>query len=550
MRPDLTPITIHTIPFQDQQPGTSGLRKKTAVFMQQNYLENFVQSTFDVLYMDFPDQFQDHTLVVGGDGRFFNSVAIQTIVKMAVANEFGRVMVAKDGILSTPAASAVIRENNALGGFILSASHNPGGADGDFGIKFNPSSGGPAPQEMTEKIFARTKDITTYLTVEFPDIDLSQMGTFKAKNTEVVVFDPLTTYTSLMEKIFDFDAIRALFSGVFRFNFDAMNAVTGPYAKHIFEDILKAPVGTVLHGTPLEDFGGLHPDPNLKYAAELVQRMYAPNAPDFGAASDGDGDRNLILGRGLFVTPGDSLAILVANATRYIPGYRNGLAGVARSMPTSMAVDLVAERLQIPHYETPTGWKFFVTLMDAGKCTICGEESFGTGSDHVREKDGIWAVLAWLTILAKSGKSVEDIVLQHWSQYGRNYFQRHDYEELNSAKAQKMISHLRGQLSGLKKQPFAGRSVIKADDFCYEDPVTNTVTKNQGIRIILDNGSRVICRLSGTGTSGATLRIYHDVYNKKYDANLEEVLKPYQTAMLQLLKLKEFCGVDKPTVIT
>ena len=469
---------------------------------------------------------------------------------MAVANGYGKIMVAKNGHLSTPAASAVIRANKAFGGFILSASHNPGGLNGDFGIKFNPESGGPAPQELTEQFYERTKTITTYLISEFPDIDLTQEGTFKAGTTEIEIFNPLTTYTELMEKIFDFDAIKALFSGAFRFNYDAMNAVTGPYAHHIFEEILGAPVGTVLHGVPLEDFGGLHPDPNLKYAADLVNRMFASNAPDFGAASDGDGDRNLILGRNLFVTPGDSLAILVANAQKYIPGYKDGIAGVARSMPTSMAVDLVAESLSIPHYETPTGWKFFVNLMEAGKCTICGEESFGTGSNHVREKDGIWAVLAWLTILAKSGKSVEEIVTQHWAKYGRNYFQRHDYEGLDSNQAKTMLESLRKRLGNLNKELFAGHNVLKADDFSYKDPITEQKVTQQGIRIILDNGSRVICRLSGTGTSGATLRIYHDVYNKIYNKDVDEMITPYANAMLKLLNLEKQCGVTKPTVIT
>jgi len=549
-RPDLIPYQKHTIPYQDQRPGTSGLRKKTSVFTQPNYVENFIQATFDVLYMNFPDTFPEHTLIVGGDGRFHNKVAIQTIIKMAIANDFGKVMVAKDGYLSTPAASAVIRANHALGGFILSASHNPGGINGDFGIKFNPSAGGPAPQEMTEAIFTRTKELTTYLMVDFPDIDLSEEGSFKAGATEIVVFNPLTVYTELMESIFDFDAIKALFSGVFKFNFDAMNAITGPYAKHIFEEILGAPIGTVLHGTPLEDFGGLHPDPNLKYAAELVKRMSVTNAPDFGAASDGDGDRNLILGRKLFVTPGDSLAIIVDNACKYIPAYRNGLAGVARSMPTSTAVDAVAKAMNIPCYETPTGWKFFVNLMDAGQCTICGEESFGTGSNHVREKDGLWAVLAWLNILAKSGKTIQDLVVQHWAKYGRNYFQRYDYDGLENSKADKMLNNLRGKLSGLKNHNFAGHSIVTADDFSYTDPVTGSVAEKQGIRIILDNGSRVVCRLSGTGTSGATLRVYHDIFSRQSDKNINEAIQPYCTAMLSLLDLATYCGIDKPTVIT
>ena len=555
MKPDLTPITVQTIAYDDQEPGTSGLRKKTKVFIENpHYLENFIQSTFDMLTQNLfegnADAFKDKTLVVGGDGRFHNSVAIQTIIKMAFANGFGKIMVAKNGHLSTPAASAVIRKNKALGGFILSASHNPGGINGDFGIKFNPAAGGPAPQSMTSKIYELTKSITTYLTMDFPDVDLSQLGTFTVNGQSVEVFDPLTDYTELMQKIFDFDAIRTLFSGVFDFKYDALNAVTGPYAKHIFCDLLGAPETSILHGTPLEDFGGKHPDPNLIYAKELVDLMYGKDAPDFGAASDGDGDRNMILGRGTFVSPGDSLAILVNNAANYIPGYRRGISGVARSMPTSAAVDLVAKAHGISCYETPTGWKFFVNLMDAGKCQICGEESFGTGSDHVREKDGIWAVLAWLNIIAKSGKSVETLVTEHWNRFGRNYYQRHDFEGLDTAKAKKMLDDARKGLSQLKGQTFAGSRVVMADDFSYKDPTNGEVANNQGLRIKLEDGSRVICRLSGTGTGGATLRVYHDVYRKDWREDPYKVLVPLNQTILSYLNIASYCGVDKPTVIT
>lgn len=551
MKIDLQPVTVQTIPFKDQEPGTSGLRKKTKVFLQPNYLENFIQSVFDVLLLENPDGLTEKTLVVGGDGRYHNRPAIQSIIKMAAANGFGRVLVAKEGILSTPAASAVIRSEQALGGFILSASHNPGGLNEDFGVKFNPESGGPAPQEMTERIYQRTKEITTYLTLDYPEININELGTFRVAGTEVVVFNALEDYARLMQQLFDFDAIRALFSGVFKFNFDAMNAVTGPYARYIFEEVLGAPPGTVLHGTPLEDFGGMHPDPNLKHAAELVRRMSDLHAPDFAAASDGDGDRNLILGRSMFVSPGDSLAIITEHAQRLLPGYRGGLAGVARSMPTSTAADRVAKAQGVPSYETPTGWKFFVNLMDAGMCTICGEESFGTGSNHVREKDGLWAVLCWLSILAKTGKSVEEIVHEHWARFGRSYYQRHDFEGLDAGKAKKMIAKARGQLSGLKGQSFGGSTVSAADDFRYEDPVSGTVAEQQGLRIILANGSRVVFRLSGTGTEGATLRVYYEAYRKDGGTgDIQEVLKPLRTATLRFLELKDYCGIDTPTVIT
>jgi phosphoglucomutase len=519
--------------------------------MQPRYLENFVQSVFDAVRADAAGGFEGETLVVGGDGRYYNREAIQTIIRMAAANGFRRLLVGRGGILSTPAVSAVIRRRKAFGGLVLSASHNPGGVDEDFGIKYNTRNGGPAPESVTERIYAGTQAITRYLTVEHPDIDLEREGGVRVAETEVVVIDSLEDYTAVMEELFDFAALRAHFAGGFRMLFDAMSAVTGPYARHILEERLGAHGGTVINAEPLPDFGGHHPDPNLVHAAELVARMSGPEAPDFGAACDGDGDRNLILGRDFFVTPGDSLAVIAEHASECIPGYGGGLAGVARSMPTSTAVDRVAEALGIRSYETPTGWKFFGNLLDAGLATICGEESFGTGSNHVREKDGLWAVLCWLSILAVRGKSVEEVVRDHWRRFGRSYYQRHDYEALDAAAAAEMVAELRGGLASLAGAPLAGSRVERADDFAYTDPVDGSTTSHQGIRIFLEDGSRVVVRLSGTGTSGATLRVYLERFRDDGGgADVAEVLSTLTRGVREMLRLRERFGTGEPTVVT
>ncbi|HEX8097810.1 MAG TPA: alpha-D-glucose phosphate-specific phosphoglucomutase, partial [Pyrinomonadaceae bacterium] len=516
-----------------------------------NYLENFVQSVFNAVLAETEAGFGGETLVVGGDGRYYNREAIQTILRMAAANGFGRVLVGRGGILSTPAASAVIRRRGALGGLVLSASHNPGGLDEDFGVKYNVRNGGPAPEAVTERIYRQTLDITEYLTLEHPDIDLDSEGAFRIGDTEVVIIDPLEDYTALMEELFDFDSLRTFFASGFRMTFDAMHAVTGPYARHIIEEKLGAPSGTVINGEPLPDFGGHHPDPNLIHAADLVRAMSGPDAPDFGAACDGDGDRNLILGRGFFVTPGDSLAVISEHARECVPGYRAGLAGVARSMPTSMAVDRVAAALGVRCYETPTGWKFFGNLMDAGLCTICGEESFGTGSNHVREKDGLWAVLCWLSILAATRKAVAEVVLEHWQRFGRSYYQRHDYEALESDAASLMITDLRAMLDSLAGTGFGGERIARADEFSYTDPVDGGVSARHGIRILLEDGSRVVCRLSGTGTAGATLRVYLERYLEDGGAgDIQAVLAPLADAARELLRLREYFGREEPDVIT
>jgi phosphoglucomutase len=547
----LTVRVVSTTPFAGQRPGTSGLRKRTRVFMQPNYVENFVQSVFNSVRQDAPVGFAEETLVVGGDGRYFNREAIQTIIRMAVANGWRQVLVGRGGILSTPAVSATIRRRRAMGGLVLSASHNPGGVDADFGIKYNIRNGGPAPESVTERIYAETSAIAEYHTIEHPDIDLEKEGSLKIGATEVVVINPLTDYMAVMEELFDFDSLAALFRSGFRMTFDAMSAVTGPYARSILEERLGAPAGTVINGTPLEDFGGHHPDPNMVHAHELVERMSGQDAPDFGAACDGDGDRNLILGRGFFVTPGDSLAIIADHAPRVIPGYRAGLKGVARSMPTSTAVDRVAESLGITCYETPTGWKFFGNLLDAGLCTMCGEESFGTGSDHVREKDGLWAVLCWLSIIAATRQSVAAIVQEHWQRFGRSYYQRHDYEGLEAAPAAEMVAELREKLSYLVGKQIGGSPLVNADDFSYTDPVDQSVSTQQGIRLFLEDGSRIVFRLSGTGTEGATLRLYLERFrNDGGTSDLEAVLAPLATDVKALIGLKERFGRDAPTVIT
>ena len=539
--------TVATAPYQDQKPGTSGLRKKVPVFAQENYAENFIQSIFDSL-----EGFEGKTLVIGGDGRYYNREVIQKAIKMAAAAGFGKVMVGQGGILSTPAASNVIRKYGAFGGIVLSASHNPGGPTEDFGIKYNIGNGGPAPEKITDAIFARSKVIDEYKIADVADIDLDKIGSFDLAGMKVEVIDPVADYAELMEKLFDFSAIRALIAGGFRVAIDSMGAVTGPYAKEIFEKRLGAPEGSVRNSTPLPDFGGHHPDPNLVHAKELYDDVMSPQGPDFGAASDGDGDRNMVVGKDMFVTPSDSLAIIAANAT-VAPGYAKGIAGIARSMPTSAAADRVAEKLGLGMYETPTGWKFFGNLLDAGKVTVCGEESFGTGSDHVREKDGLWAVLFWLNIVAARKKSVAEIVTQHWAEYGRNYYSRHDYEEVDTDAANGLVTALREKLPSLPGQSFGSLKVTAADDFAYHDPVDGSVSKNQGIRVLFEGGSRVVFRLSGTGTSGATLRVYVERYEAdpaKHGIDTQEALSDLITVADEIADIRKRTGRDKPSVIT
>ena len=499
-------VTCPTSPFEGQKPGTSGLRKKVEVFRQPRYLENFVQALFDGL-----EGTAGETLVVGGDGRFHNRAAVQLILHMAAAKGFGRVMLGRGGLLSTPAASCLIRKHGAYGGIILSASHNPGGPDGDFGIKYNVRNGGPAPEGVTDGIYARTQSIARYLVSDAPDVDIDRLGPRVLEGMTVEVVDPVADYAALMRECFDFDAIRALFARGFRIRCDTMNAIGGPYAKAILEGELGAPAGSVVNATPLEDFGGLHPDPNPVNAHDLMAHMTRPGAPDLGAATDGDADRNMIVGPGFPVTPSDSLALLAAHA-RLVPRYRGGLAGVARSMPTSGAVDHVAHALGIPCYETPTGWKFFGNLLDAGKATLCGEESYGTGSDHLREKDGLWAILFWLNVLAATGQSVESLVRAHWARHGRNVYSRRDYEGVDGAAAHQLMDDLRARLPGLAGGTLEGRRVTLADDFAYTDPVDGSRAEHQGVRLVFDGGARIVFRLSGTGTEGATLRVYLERY--------------------------------------
>jgi phosphoglucomutase len=544
--------TIATQPFGDQKPGTSGLRKKVRVFQQAHYLENFVQSIFDATVTG-ADSFANKVLVVGGDGRFYNSEALQTIIKMAAANGFSRVIAGQNGLLSTPAASCIIRKYQAFGGIILSASHNPGGPDADFGIKFNAANGGPASEELTDAIFQQSREIEQYHILDSADVDLGRIGSQSFGDMHIEVIDPVDDYAQLMEQLFDFEQIRALLtSGTFSMRFDGMNAITGPYAHRILEQLLAAPEGSVMRGRPLQDFGGEHPDPNLAHATELQRRLSGSAAADFGAASDGDGDRNMILGANFYVTPSDSLAVLAANAT-LIPGYRHGLSGVARSMPTSQAVDRVAAALNIPCFETPTGWKFFGNLLDADKITLCGEESFGTGSSHVREKDGLWAVLFWLNILAARGESVADIVQQHWRQYGRDYYTRHDYEAVASDSAQSLIEALRQQVDSLAGQRLGSYEIEFADDFSYTDPVDGSTSQQQGLRILMRGGARIIYRLSGTGTEGATLRVYIEGHETDPAKQLEDP----QTALGELISLagqlagiEHYTGRSSPDVVT
>ena len=539
--------TIATKPFDGQKPGTSGLRKKVPVFAQPHYAENFIQSVFDSL-----EDYQGKTLVIGGDGRYLNREVIQTAIKMAAANGFGKVMVGQGGILSTPAASNMIRKYQAFGGIILSASHNPGGPNEDFGIKYNTANGGPAPERITDAIYERTKLIDRYRISEADDVPLDKIGAYKVDDMDVEVFDPVADYAALMEELFDFDAIRSYIAGGFRIAFDAMSAVTGPYAREIIENRLGAPEGSVRNFVPLEDFGGHHPDPNLVHAKGLYDEVMSADGPDFGAASDGDGDRNMVVGKGIFITPSDSLAILAANA-HLAPAYKGGLAGIARSMPTSQAADRVAEKLGIEAYETPTGWKFFGNLLDAGKATLCGEESFGTGSSHVREKDGLWAVLLWLNILAVRGETAFDIVKKHWADYGRNYYSRHDYEGIETEAANGLMDALRGKLAALPGTTFGDLTVKEADDFAYHDPVDGSVSRNQGVRIMFESGSRVVFRLSGTGTSGATLRVYLEHFEPdpaRHEEDTQKTLAGLIAYAEHIAGIKERTGRDAPTVIT
>lgn len=547
-------MTIRTVPiaaFEGQRPGTSGLRQKVSVFRQRGYVEAFVQSLFDALPEATGEGVAGKTLVLGGDGRFFNDEAIQIILRLAAANGLGRMLVGRGGILSTPAASAVIRARGCFGGIILSASHNPGGPEGDFGIKYDIGNGGPAPERVTEAIYRQTGRITGYRTLEAAPVPTGRDGESALGGMGVSVIDPVADYAALLERVFDFDRLRELFRGGFRLHFDAMNAVTGPYAHDIFERRLGAAAGSVVNGTPKPDFGGLHPDPNPTYARPLVDAMAARDAADLGAASDGDGDRNMIVGRGLVVSPSDSLAILAANAG-LVPWFAKGLPGVARSMPTSRAVDRVAQALGIPCYETPTGWKYFGNLLDAGRIALCGEESAGTGSDHLREKDGLWAVLFWLSILAERRTSVAQIVADHWRRFGRNFYARHDYEGIERERAQRLIDRLRGALAGLPGKSVEGLRIESADDFAYTDPVDGSIASAQGCRIHFADGSRIVYRLSGTGTEGATLRVYLERYEPDPARHLlpaDGVLAPLAAAAGEIAEIAALTGRSRPSVI-
>lgn len=545
----MTIQTVPTTPFAGQRPGTSGLRKKVTEFQQPGYLENFVEAIFQTIKGNMGE---GCALVVGGDGRYFNREAIQIILRMAAAHGVPRVLVGRGGILSTPAVSCVIRKHAAFGGIVLSASHNPGGPDGDFGIKYNIDNGGPAPEKVTDAIFAATQALDAYRISDAGPVDLDQLGTTRIEGMVVEVIDPVADYAQLMARLFDFAAIRQLFARGFRMRFDAMHAVSGPYAKAIIEGQLGAPAGTVVNCLPLEDFGGGHPDPNPVNAADLIAHMNGPDAPDFGAASDGDGDRNMIVGRGLAVTPSDSLAIIAANAT-VAPGYAGGITGIARSMPTSQAADRVAESLGISCFETPTGWKYFGNLMDANLATLCGEESYGTGSHHIREKDGLWAVLFWLNLLAARGTSVNEIVREHWARFGRNYYSRHDYEAVDTLAADSLMMALREKLPALAGQTLGSFRVALADDFAYTDPVDGSLSTRQGIRIAMVDGSRIVFRLSGTGTEGATIRLYLERYEAdpaRHDIDTQEALSELIAIADQVAELRQRTGREIPTVIT
>ena len=544
-------LTQASQPYEGQRPGTSGLRKKVTVFQQPGYLENFVQALFDAVHGE-GQMARGLVLVVGGDGRFHNRPAIQTILRMAAARGYARVLVGRGGILSTPALSAVVRRHQASGGIVLSASHNPGGPDGDFGIKYNLANGGPATETLTEAVYQRSQHIRQYTTSDAPDIALDRLGVLTVEDTQIEVIDPVADHAALMRELFDFPAIKALLAGGFRLHLDAMCAVGGPYAKAILEGELGAPAGTVANAEPLEDFGGLHPDPNPAHADALVNTMMASDAPDMGAATDGDADRNMVLGRGFIVSPSDSLAVLAAHA-HLVPGYRTGLVGVARSMPTSTAVDRVAKSLGIPAYETPTGWKFFGNLLDAGKVTLCGEESYGTGSNHVREKDGLWAILFWLNLVAVTGKSVEQLVRELWSEHGRCFYSRHDFEGITTTRADALMSELRTQLPTLAGRDIAGQTIAWADDFAYTDPVDGSVSKAQGVRVVLTDSSRLVLRLSGTGTEGATLRLYlekHEPDASRHDIEAQTALAPLIALAQTLARIEHHTGMHTPTVIT
>lgn len=543
----MTIDVVSTQPIEGQKPGTSGLRKKTRTFMEPHYLENFVQSIFNAI-----GGAEGKTFVIGGDGRYFNAEAIQTILKMAAANGAVKAIVGQKGLLSTPSASHLIRLNKTDGGLILSASHNPGGIDEDFGLKFNIQNGGPAPESVTDAMLEQTKTLQSYKTLRAPDAVLGQLGKQTLGTMEIEIVDPVSDYSVLMKSLFDFDKIRALFASGFTMRFDAMHAVTGPYAKAILEGELGAPDGTVINGVPQEDFGGGHPDPNPVWAKTLMDLMMSDAAPDFGAASDGDGDRNMVVARGTYITPSDSLAVLAANA-HLAPGYNAGLKGVARSMPTSAASDRVAAKLGIGSYETPTGWKFFGNLLDAGKVTICGEESAGTGSDHVREKDGLWAILLWLNILAERQMSASDILKDHWDTYGRDYYSRHDFEAVPADAAGQLMNDLRARLADLPGQSFAGQTVKRADEFSYHDPVDHSVSHNQGIRIFFESDARAVFRLSGTGTEGATLRLYLEQYAPQgtdHGKDTQEALQSVRDAAQEISGLTERLGRDAPNVMT
>ena len=540
-------LTVETTPIAGQKPGTSGLRKKTRVFMEPHFVENFVQAILDAI-----GGAAGKTFVLGGDGRYFSPQVAQVILRMCAAQGAKKVIVGRGALLSTPAASHLIRLNKTDGGFIMSASHNPGGIDEDFGLKFNMPNGGPAPEGVTDAIFAATETIKRYRILEAQDVDLGTVGATTLGEMAVEVVDPVADYADLMETLFDFPKLMALFAGGFRMRFDAMCAITGPYATEILEGRLGAAPGTVVNGTPLPDFGGMHPDPNPTWAHDLMDVMFGADAPDFGAASDGDGDRNMVVGKNTYVSPSDSLAVLAANA-HLAPGYKDGIAGVARSMPTSAAADLVADAKGIGKYETPTGWKFFGNLLDAGKVTLCGEESFGTGSDHVREKDGLWAVLLWLNVLAERGETVAEVLADHWKEYGRNYYSRHDYEVLPIDVANGIVDGLRARLGELPGTVVEGMEIATADDFAYTDPVDGSVSQKQGLRIVFADGSRFVIRLSGTGTEGATLRLYLERYVAGPDGLDEEVqaaLAPVIAAAETLAGIKAASGRDGPNVIT